>query len=244
MRVVVPYAVDQPKTRLSAVLSPAERIAFSEAMCRDVLDAIRQVGETPELLATAPVEFGDDAGPTGDTSDPHATPVTVDDRPLTTAVNGVFEETLTATADDPRTATANETAHESATDRREGADAVAVVMADLALATPESLERLFGAESEVVAVPGRGGGTNALVVRHPDFRVDYHGASIRDHRRIAREVGAEYAEVDSMRLATDVDEPADLAELLLHGEGRATDWLRDAGFEVDVTDGRVGVTRS
>jgi 2-phospho-L-lactate guanylyltransferase len=230
VRVVVPYAVDQPKTRLSGVLSPAERVEFSQAMCRDVLDAIRQAGETPELLATAPVEFaGDDASGSF-----HETAVTVDDRPLTSVVNGVFVETLGE----------SETARESATERSEGADAVAVVMADLALATPESLRRLFRAEGEVIAVPGRGGGTNALVVRHSDFRVDYHGASIRDHRRIAREAGADYREVDSMRLATDVDEPEDLAELLLHGEGRATDWLRDAGFEVDVTDGRVGVTRS
>jgi 2-phospho-L-lactate guanylyltransferase len=238
VRVVVPYAVEQPKTRLSPALSPAERIEFSQAMCRDVLDTIHETGETPELLATGPVEFGGDTA--ADVSEPLA--VTIDDRPLTSAVNEILTETLPAS--DDQTPTASETVHESATERSEGADAVAVVMADLALATTDSLRRLFSAEGEVVAVPGRGGGTNALVVRHPDFRVDYHGASIRDHRRIAREVGAEYREVDSMRLATDVDEPEDLAELLLHGESRATDWLRDAGFEVDVSDGRVGVTRS
>jgi 2-phospho-L-lactate guanylyltransferase len=232
VRVVVPYAVDQPKTRLSGVLSPAERLAFAEAMCRDTLDAIRQAGETPELLATAPVDFGEDAA--------ESVSVTVDDRPLTTAVNAVLAETLSSPATHGATRAPD---HESATDRREGADAVAVVMADLALATPDSLRRLFTAEGEVVAVPGRGGGTNALVVRHPDFRVDYHGASIRDHRRIAREAGADYREVDSMRLASDVDGPHDLAELLLHGEGRATDWLRGAGFDLDVSDGRVGVTR-
>jgi 2-phospho-L-lactate guanylyltransferase len=228
VRVVVPYAVEQPKTRLSPVLSSAERVAFSAAMCRDVCDAIRAAGETPELLATAPVESDDDTFET--------VPVTVDDRPLTPAVNGVLAETLSPSAS--RGAT-----RESATDRGNGADAVAVVMADLALATPGSLRRLFTAKGEVVAVPGRGGGTNALVVRRPDFRVDYHGASIRDHRRIARGIDADYREVDSMRLATDVDEPEDLAELLLHGEGRATDWLREAGFAVDVADGRVGVTR-
>jgi 2-phospho-L-lactate guanylyltransferase len=232
VRVVVPYAVDQPKTRLSTVLSPAERTALAEAMCRDVCAAIRRTGETPELLATAPVDFADESS---------ALLVTVDDRPLTDAVNGVLAETLSSPA---AREMSSETGHESATERSEGADAVAVVMADLALATPESLRGLFAAESDVVAVPGRGGGTNALVVRHPDFRVDYHGASIRDHRHVAREVGADYREVDSMRLATDVDEPADLAELLLHGDGRAADWLRDAGFELAVRDGRVGVTRS
>jgi len=96
---------------------------------------------------------------------------------------------------------------------------------------------------DLVVAPGRGGGTNALVVRHPDFRTDYHGASYRDHLRAAHELGASVREFDSHRLATDVDEPADLAELLLHGDGRATDWLRDAGFELATTDGRVGVER-
>jgi len=70
--------------------------------------------------------------------------------------------------------------------------------------------------------PGRGGGTNAFVAGHPAFRVDYHGASYLDHRRIADEIGAGVRVVDSHRLATDVDEPADLAELLIHPRRTAT----------------------
>lgn len=142
-------------------------------------------------------------------------PVAVDDRPLTPAVND-----------------------------RLGDPPLGVVMADLALATPDALARLCGAAGDVVVAPGRGGGTNALVVRHPDFRVDYHGASYLDHLRAAAGVGASVREFDSNRLATDVDEPADLAELLVHGDGAARDWLVDAGFELDTTEGRVGVTRS
>ena len=38
---------------------------------------------------------------------------------------------------------------------------------------------------------------------------------------------ADLAVVDSMRLSTDVDEPADLVEVLLHGEGQAVTWLRE-----------------
>lgn len=143
--------------------------------------------------------------------------VSVDERPLTAAVNAVL-----GAADGP----------------------VAVVMADLALATPPALARLFDAEDDVVLVPGRGGGTNALLARHPEFRVDYHGASIRDHRRAAADVGASVGEVDSFRLSTDVDERADLAEVLLHSDGAASQWLRNAGFELDVTDGRVSVVRT
>ena len=140
-------------------------------------------------------------------------PVVIDDRPLTEAVNAHLEPPM------------------------------AVVMADLALATPAALRRLFGTDAEVALAPGLGGGTNALLTRHPEFSVDYHGASIRDHRRIAREVGADLETVDSFRLAVDVDEPADLAELLLHGDGRSRAWLEDAGFEVATTDGRVVAVR-
>jgi len=186
MRVVVPFAADRPKTRLSDALPADERAAFARTMLADVLAAVRAAGREPTVLATASVDV--DA------------PVTVDDRPLTEAVNAVL-----ADADDP----------------------VAVVTADLA---PEDR-------------PGRGGGTNALVVRHLAFRVDYHGASYLDHLSAARAVDAAVAEFDSHRLATDVDEPADLAEVLLHGEGRAREWLREAGFRLVVDQGRVKVVR-
>jgi 2-phospho-L-lactate guanylyltransferase len=144
--------------------------------------------------------------------------VRVDDRPLSPVVN---DEIGTA----------------------EGSE-LAVVVADLALATPRALSRLFGAEGEVVVAPGRGAGTNALVVRTPDFSVDYHGTSFLDHLGIARSLDIDPTVVDSFRLATDVDEPADLVEVLVHGEGRAYEWL-DARFElvVEETEGRVGFER-
>ncbi len=147
----------------------------------------------------------------------------VDDRPLTTAVNDVLAE-REPTAERP----------------------LGIVMADLALATPEAVGRLAAGDddaADLVIAPGLGGGTNALVVRTPEFRVDYHGASVRDHRRIACEIDAEVREVDSRRLATDVDDPADLAEVLLHSDGATADWLRENGFEVDAGNGRVGVGR-
>ena len=202
MRTVVPFAVSDPKTRLSSELSSQERREFARVMLDDVLAALGAVGQEPELLSTE--RFDVDAA------------VTVDDRPLDAAVNDVL-----ATTDGP----------------------VAVVMADLALATPAALDRLFAPDADVVLAPGRGGGTNAFVARHPEFRVDYHDASIRDHREIAHDLTDDVVEVDSFRLATDVDEPSDLAEVLLHGEGESADWLREKGFELSLEDGRVGVSR-
>jgi 2-phospho-L-lactate guanylyltransferase len=203
MRVVVPFAAAEPKTRLADVLDAEERTAFARVMLEDVLSAVRAAGRESEVLSTEPVDV--DA------------PVTVDERSLTEAVNGVLSET-----DAP----------------------VGIVMADLALATGPVVADLFATEDDVVLAPGRGGGTNAIVARHPEFRVDYHGVSYLDHLGAARAVDASVAVVDSHRLSTDVDERADLVEVLLHGEGRARDWLHEAGFELATDDEeRVGAVR-
>ncbi|WP_306056247.1 2-phospho-L-lactate guanylyltransferase [Natronococcus wangiae] len=208
MHVLVPFAADAPKTRLAPVLAPEERSAFARAMLADVLAAIEATGREATVVSTTAFDLDEALSAT----------VTVDDRPLTPAVN----DRLPIGRED---------------------EAVAVVMADLALTTPDALERLFAADGDVVIAPGRGGGTNALVVRHPEFRVDYHGGSYLDHREIAAEVGAGLETVDSFRLGTDVDEPADLVEVLIHGTDRAPACLRDLGFDLDVNDGRVGVAR-
>lgn len=229
MRVVVPFAAETPKTRLASVLDPAERSTFARAMLADVVTAIASVGFEPTVLSTAPLEGQDvDPAATGAGGDDESAAsiapiedlpasVAVDDRPLTEAVDARLP--------------------------RKSAETVAVVMADLALATPASLEGLFAPDADVVIAPGRGGGTNALVVRDPAFRVDYHGASFLDHRRIAREAGASVEVVDSYRLATDVDEPADLVEVLVHGEGRSARCLREFGFELATDGGRVQAIR-
>lgn len=201
-RVIVPFGTRDPKTRLAPVLSADERAAFAQVMLADVLDALREAGRDPTVLATASVET--DA------------PVTVDERPLTDAVNAVLVETT---------------------------EPVAVVMADLALATSTALRRLFEMSGDVVLVPGRAGGTNAFVSRQAGFRTDYHGTSYLDHRDIARELDARVSVVDSYRLSTDVDEPADLLEVLLHGEGTSPTWLRDHGFAIDRSGDRVGIVR-
>ncbi|MFC7202598.1 2-phospho-L-lactate guanylyltransferase [Haloferax namakaokahaiae] len=202
MRVVVPFGVRSPKTRLDSLFSLEERRELAVAMLRDVLDAL--CGHDPVVVADAPFEASLDV------------PVELDDRPLTEAVAA----------------------------RLGGDEPIAVVMSDLALATPESISRLFETRGDIVAAPGLGGGTNALVVRHPEFTVDYHGASIRDHRRIARDIGATMTELDSMRLAIDIDEPRDLAEVLIHGEGHARAWLVEAGVELHDSGSRVTSRRN
>lgn len=217
MRVVVPFDAVEPKTRLSPLLDAEERAAFARVLLEDVLDALHGAGVEPTVYATAPVDV--DA------------PVVVDERGLDPLVNGLLSSSNTTDRGG------------SVPDASPPTEPLAVVMADLGLAAPPALERLFATDGDVVLAPGRGGGTNALVIRDPAFSVDFHGVSLQDHRANAREIDAELAEVDSARLSTDVDEPADVAEVLLHGVGRAPAWLRERGFEVSVTDGRADVVR-
>jgi 2-phospho-L-lactate guanylyltransferase len=202
MDVLVPFDARDPKTRLADLLDTDERATVARAMLRDVLAALDPTPHQPRVLATADVDC--------------PAPVTVDDRPLTPAVNDAL-----AATDGP----------------------AAVVMADLALATPDALARLFAPDVGIALAPGLGGGTNALVARDPDFRVDYHGLSYLDHREAAATVDSDVAVVDSFRLAVDVDDPADLVEVLVHTDGHTATTLRSMGVELATTDSRAAVSR-
>ena len=121
---------------------------------------------------------------------------------------------------------------------------IGVVMADLALLDSHAVDRVVGSPETVVIAPGRGGGTNMLVIRDSSFSVDYHGNSLEDHRRIAAAAELSMGEVDSFRLSTDIDEPDDLVEVILHGKGDTVTWLRDHGFRLATTAGRVRIERT
>ena len=204
MRVVIPFAPRDPKTRLSEILNVEERHSFAEVMLEDVAVAVEMAGGIPEILSTDRIES--------------RWKVIVDDRPLSVAVNGVLENSKMP---------------------------IAIVMSDLAIATADSIRRLLESEGEISIVPGNLGGTNAFVTRREDFRVDYHGTSYLDHVKIAEELGSNVTEVDSFRLATDIDVKEDLIEILIHGEGKSRDWLIERGFHLEVKgQNRVGVYRS
>ena len=219
MHVVVPFAGETPKSRLASVLDPEERRQLACAMLADVCVTIRATGLEPTVVSTTAL-----APPPTASADVatalEAVRTRVDDRPLSEAVNAVLETHV---------------------DRQSAA--VAIVMADLPLIRSATLEALVEQPGDVVIAPGRGGGTNALVVRHPAFRTDYHGASYLDHRRIADDIDADTTVVDSFRLATDVDEPDDLVEAWLHGGPHTRAALEALGFALERTAGRVELTR-
>jgi len=120
---------------------------------------------------------------------------------------------------------------------------ILIVMADLALLTEKDVVGILNCEGDVVLCPGRGGGTNMILVRSPRFRTSYQGLSFPKHLAFARQTGLEVSVYESFRAGCDIDEPEDLAEVLLHGRGRSKKVLEEMGFSLS-ENGRAGLCRS
>lgn len=127
-----------------------------------------------------------------------------------------------------------------------GCDPVMIVMADLPLLKSRHVREIADSDADLVIAPGKGGGTNILSIKDPSrFSTDYYGTSFLDHLGIAHDNNLSVEVYDSFAAATDIDEPDDLVELLIHGNGEAARTLADdIGFVVAVRDGRAQVERS
>lgn len=109
---------------------------------------------------------------------------------------------------------------------------ILIVMADLALLTQNDVAGILSCQGDVVLSPGRGGGTNMILIRSPKFRTCYQGLSFPRHLDFARQAGLKSSVFESFRAGCDIDEPEDLAEVLLHGQGESRALLLDMGYSV------------
>ena len=105
-----------------------------------------------------------------------------------------------------------------------------IVMADLALLTNDVVKGILDVEGDVVLCPGRGGGTNMILIRSPKFRTCYSGLSFPKNVDFALKAGLKLMIYESFRAGSDIDEPEDLAEVLLHGQGETKSVLESMGF--------------
>lgn len=113
---------------------------------------------------------------------------------------------------------------------RKEKEPVLIIMADIPLATPESINELVRREEDVVIAPGRKGGTNALFLRRPyEFFVSYYGISYLKHVEMAKRRNLSHVVYDSFFISVDIDEVDDLIELLVHGKGFSAEYLRAIG---------------
>ena len=119
---------------------------------------------------------------------------------------------------------------------------VLIIMADIPLVSKKNIQDIVSSQADLVIVPGRMGGTNAVFIRNPlSFHVDYYGVSFLKHLEIAKGLSVEV--FDSFNLSTDIDEVSDLAEVLIHGKGHSKEYLEKIGVKLLANKGRVGIER-
>ena len=204
--IVVPFRLDGAKSRLSPALTVAERREMALAMLRDVLACIGELGELT-ILTRPGWEMGKDRWLELAGQDIKVMPSHLE---LNHALNMVIEREILQGW------------------RRD----LLIVMADLALLEKGDIEGVISCPGDVVLCPGRGGGTNIILIRSPRFRTCYQGLSYPRHIDLARKIGLRLSVYESFRAGCDIDRPEDLAEILLHGKGEARSLLEKWGFQL------------
>jgi len=197
--------LETAKQRLSPLLSATERLALAEAMLQDVLAALHACRHRE-----------------------HVALVSGDARAHRLARQHGFA--IIDDPNDPGETGAIELATQAAIERR--AEFILVLPADIPLITESEVDRIFEAappNGTVLAPSASGRGTNAVLQRPPGlFPLRFGNDSFVPHLAAARATGRP---VEVLRLAgigVDIDEPADLADLLAaSGETRAQRLLGD-----------------
>lgn len=208
--IVVPFRLNGAKSRLSPALDKDERREMALAMLRDVLACVREFGNLT-ILTRPGWDMGEDRWLKQAAQD---IKVISSDLELNDALNMVIErEALQGWKRD-----------------------LLIVMADLALLGREDIEGILSCPGDVVLCPGRGGGTNMILIRSPRFRTCYQGLSYPRHKEFAGKMGLDLSIFESFRAGCDIDRPEDLAEILLHGKGMARSLLTEWGFQLSGDD--------
>jgi 2-phospho-L-lactate guanylyltransferase len=187
--------LDKAKARLSAVLDDGARRDLVLAMLRDVLAAATAC---PALDGVCVV-----------TRDAEAFAIAAEAGAEGLAEPGELNEALTSAAEKLR---------------GRGATRLLVLAADLPLADGASIATALEADADVVVVPSRDSGTNALACAPGAIDFQFGPDSARKHLAAAEAAGLRALSLDLPRLALDIDTPDDLDRLRAESEavGRHT----------------------
>ncbi|MCW3134290.1 MAG: 2-phospho-L-lactate guanylyltransferase [Methanophagales archaeon] len=204
MKAIIPFKKEGAKSRLRDLFSEREREELALRMLRDVLATLSKSEiEEAEIISTCSEEIMGELKSGFNQKPKLKLTLREDSRGLNEVLNEVLKEEK---------------------------EPVLIIMADIPLATPESINEIVGHEEDVVIAPGRKGGTNALFLRRPsDFVVSYYGISCLEHIETAKRRNLSYVLHDSFFLSADIDEIDDLAELLIHGRGLSAEYLHQIG---------------
>lgn len=185
-------ALDHAKRRLAALLTDSERRRLALAMLEDVIKALQAVSRIDSVSIVSP-----DADVLKRASELGAE--AVQEPPSVRGIN----QALTFAA------------HVIATS---GPDALLVILADVPAVTPGDIETAIDAlptGKGVAICPSHDKGTSLLLLRPPGvipFRFGPHSFPAHKREAAARGLHAEVVRLDS--LAHDIDDPADLRQLL------------------------------
>ncbi|MBK5190251.1 MAG: 2-phospho-L-lactate guanylyltransferase [Methanosarcinales archaeon] len=212
VKAIIPFKKEGAKLRLGDFLTENEREELAISMLKDVLVALSESKiDEVEIITTG----------------------SRDEIEKEAQLNGALDLTSTlkvSVREDERGL--NEVLNEAITEEKEP---TLILMADVPLTTPESINEIIKHEEVVVIVPGRKGGTNALFLRRPyAFSVAYYGLSFSKHIETAKRRNLSHAVYDSFFISADIDEVEDLIELLIHGRGFSADYLRRIGVFLNV----------
>lgn len=201
---IIPFRLENAKTRLASVLSPDERRQLALAMLRDVLRTVSDLGQVTVLVRPGFLRL----------ELSHTINVIESDLELNDALNSYIRDWQ----------------------EKGWPSDLLMVMADLALLTRSDLQHIMETPGDVVLSPGRGGGTNMILIRSPTFRACYRGISFLKHLEMAKMASMSLGVYASYGAGCDIDEPEDLAEILIHNKGEAKELLELLGFVLSESD--------
>jgi 2-phospho-L-lactate guanylyltransferase len=119
-----------------------------------------------------------------------------------------------------------------------------IIMADLPLVRAKHIKDIISRTEDVVIVPGKGGGTNVIFIKDPsNYHVKYYGSSFLNHCNIAKDRNCSVHIYDSFMLSTDIDEPHDLVEVMLHGHGNSQKYVTER-FDMKTGKARARINAS
>ena len=197
-------SLGRSKSRLAPICTPVERAALTLALLEDVLDASLAIAGWDTWVISPDEAALEIAARRGARAVPEETPS------LLGAVRQVDRQ---------------------ATDR--GAEALAVVLADVALVTSAALSAALHTLGPIVMAPAEDGrGTNVLIRRPPRaIRPRFGPDSYERHRREAEGKRLPVAVVRSRELGFDLDSPEEVLTLVSSGTGGKA---RDVCLELDL----------
>ncbi|MHC1571113.1 MAG: 2-phospho-L-lactate guanylyltransferase [Methermicoccaceae archaeon] len=213
MRALIPFKVEDAKSRLATILSPSERSELARLMLKDVLVKVLHSDVDVVEVASTSMAF---EPPVEDVSwmyVPH---------PLDTLVNSYLEmvaehmpdeQVMVVMADLPLITVRN--IHD-----------IASSTADVVIAPG----RFGGTNVMKIAKPDR-------------FEARYYDLSFLTHLRRAEQRGLSVEVYDSFYTSVDIDEPTDLIELLIHGRGEVKEYLEEIGLYLEPRGANVELRR-